>query len=86
MTMKIAQEIDVDNVTIIINRDNKLEAKVPSTETVTLEDLLDMKNLNNVSGAANVLEDDEGITYHHIKFVHIKGTSYYLPLFEALAL
>lgn len=27
--MKVAQEIDVDGVTIIINTDNKLEAKIP---------------------------------------------------------
>lgn len=33
--MKVAQEIDVDGVTIVINTDNKLEAKIPTTTGVT---------------------------------------------------
>lgn len=39
--MKVAQEIDVDNVTIIINSKNKLEAKLPtnSTNSVVIEEI-----------------------------------------------
>lgn len=34
--MKVAQEIDVDGVTIIINTDNKLEAKIPPSSGLLL--------------------------------------------------
>lgn len=48
--MKVAQEIDVDNVTIIINPQNKLEAKIPTStpSEVVIEEVPNVTPANAV--------------------------------------
>lgn len=48
--MKVAQEIDVDNVTIIINPQNKLEAKIPTStpSEVVIEEVPNVTPANKV--------------------------------------
>lgn len=48
--MKVAQEIDVDNVTIIINSDNKLEALIPEQSTeFTIQEVPWLNNSNVIT-------------------------------------
>ena len=49
-TMKVCQEIDVDNVTIIINPENKLEAKIPTStpSEVVIEEVPNVTTANDV--------------------------------------
>lgn len=50
--MKVCQEIDVDNVTIIINPQNKLEAKIPTStpSEVVIEEVTGITNYNDAFG------------------------------------
>lgn len=50
--MKVAQEIDVDNVTIIINPQNKLEAKIPPStpSEVVIEEVTGITNFSDSMG------------------------------------
>lgn len=50
--MKVAQEIDVDNVTIIINSQNKLEAKIPTStpSEVVIEEVTGITNFSDSTG------------------------------------
>ena len=60
--MKVAQELDVDGVTIIINTDNKLEAKIPSSSG----EAFDIKSLPEKQwedGSKAVALDPQGNAY-----------------------
>lgn len=81
ITMKVCQEIDVDNVTIIINPQNKLEAKIPTNTAseVVIEEVTGITNYND--GWGNYLDQPFSITkdgqqYPITKVGRIKGTNW----------
>lgn len=69
--MKVAQEIDVDNVTIIINPQNKLEAKIPTStpSEVVIEEVPNVTPVNAVVTLGGV---QRGIT----KLGKVSGTEW----------
>ena len=87
--MKVAQEIDVDGVTIIINTDNKLEAKI-NTNTpskVVIEEVTGITNYND--GWDNYVNAPFSITkggqqYPITKVGRIAGTEWLVFLADNL--
>ncbi len=69
--MKVAQEIDVDNVTIIINPQNKLEAKIP---TSTQSEVV-IEEVPNVT-PSNAVAILNGIARRIIKLGKVNGTEW----------
>lgn len=74
--MKVAQEIDVDGVTIIINTDNKLEAKIPeSSGSVEIEEI--DANLWLTFDQGLVVHRNDTNTNHQLtKLGRVKGTDW----------
>lgn len=74
--MKVCQEIDVDNVTIIINPQNKLEAKIPeSSGSVEIEEI--DANLQFTSDQGLVVHKNDTNTNHQLtKLGRVKGTDW----------
>ena len=79
--MKVCQEIDVDNVTIIINPQNKLEAKIPTStpSEVVIEEVTGITNFTDSRGnystaAFGVVKG--GQQYPITKVGRIKGTNW----------
>lgn len=78
--MKVAQEIDVDNVTIIINSENKLQAQMPANSgSVEIEEVTGITNYND--GWGNRTDAPFGITkggqqYPITKVGRIAGTNW----------
>lgn len=79
--MKVVQEINVDNVTIVINDENKLEAKIPtSTSTaVEIEEVTGITNFYDGAGS-NVdtpfMFDKDGQRYAITKVGRVKNTDW----------
>lgn len=68
--MKVAQEIDVDNVTIIINPQNKLEAKIPTTSNeVAIEEVPNETSVNAVVTL-------DGVHRRIVKLGKVNGTDW----------
>lgn len=79
--MKVAQEIDVDNVTIIVNRQNKLQAVGSSLEFE--EVLLEYDNSSPITAIGGSYELEGSHRYHErkinlTKLFKLKGTDFYL--------
>lgn len=75
--MKVCQEIDVDNVTIIINPQNKLEAKIPTStpSEVVIEEI--NANLLFTSDQGLVVHRNDTNTNHPLtKLGRVKGTDW----------
>ena len=70
--MKVAQEIDVDNVTIIINPQNKLEAKIPPATAGAVE----IEEIPNTSSLDSSIIRIDGKYYPMSKVGVIKGTEW----------
>lgn len=82
--MKVAQEIDVDGVTIIINPQNKLEAKLPDNSTLDFEEV-ELTNFTAFGGETTAQQITEqnifGIDNKPmglIKLVRLKDTNYFM--------
>ena len=74
--MKVCQEIDVDNVTIIINSENKLEAKIPEPSGFTEIEEIDA-NLWFTSDQGLVVHKNDTNTNHQLtKLGRVKGTDW----------
>lgn len=69
--MKVAQEIDVDNVTIIINPQNKLEAKIP-TNTPSEVVIEEVPNVTPVNAVVTL----NGTTRRIVKLGKVNGTEW----------
>lgn len=67
--MKVAQEIDVDGVTIIINPQNKLEAKIPPSTTGSVE-------IEELTGILNATITSNSQEYPVTKVGRVKGTNW----------
>lgn len=79
--MKVAQEIDVDNVTIIINPQNKLEAKIPTStpSEVVIEEVTGITNFSDSMGNyadAPFSINKDGQQYPITKVGRIVGTNW----------
>lgn len=74
--MKVAQDINVDNVTIIINGENKLEAKLPETSgSVEIEEI--DANLWFIFDQGLVVHKNDTNTNHPLsKLGRVKGTDW----------
>lgn len=68
--MKVAQEIDVDNVTIIINPQNKLEAKIPTTSSEVVIEEVPNVTPNNTVVTLN------GTEHRIVKLGKVNGTEW----------
>ena len=76
MVTKVVTEHDVDNVTIIINSENKLEAKIPeSSGSVEIEEI--DANLQFTSDQGLVVHKNDTNTNHQLtKLGRVKGTDW----------
>lgn len=74
--MKVAQEIDVDNVTIIVNPQNKLEAVIPeSSGSVEIEEINASLTFTFQDGII-VYRNDTNTDHPITKLGRIKGTDW----------
>lgn len=80
--MKVAQDIDVDGVTIVINPDNKLECVAPSNNGSTAVEIEEITGITNFhDGWGNYVYQPFGIgkdgqQYSITKLGRIKGTNW----------
>lgn len=75
--MKVAQEIDVDNVTIIINPQNKLEAKIPTSTPTSVEIEEIDAHLQMTDSQGLVVHKNDTNTDHPLtKLGRVKGTDW----------
>lgn len=75
--MKVCQEIDVDNVTIIINPQNKLEAKIPtSTPSEVVIEEINADLLFTFDQGLVVHRNDTNTNHPLQKLGRIKGTDW----------
>ena len=76
MVTKVVTEHDVDNVTIIINSENKLEAKIPEPSGFTEIEEIDA-NLQFTSDQGLVVHKNDTNTNHQLtKLGRVKGTDW----------
>ena len=76
MVTKVVTEHDVDNVTIIINSENKLEAKIPEPSGFTEIEEIDA-NLQFTSDQGLVVHKNDTNTNHQLtKLGRVKGTAW----------
>ena len=76
MVTKVVTEHDVDNVTIIINPQNKLEAKIPEPSGFTEIEEIDA-NLQFTSDQGLVVHNNDTNTNHQLtKLGRVKGTDW----------
>ena len=82
--MKVAQEIDVDGVTIIINTDNKLEAKIPPSSGEAFDPSALQQQITALETKATELQNaleaaNARIQELEFRVLNLEHTPYYPP-------